>query len=194
MKKYEETSNKKSCSMWAIILVLVAIMLALLGGVFYFKYKIKDIDIKNPFSLESVDKSLQKQLSDQAGEKEVTLTIKEADLESAINADSAEFPLKNASVKITSDKIILSGRTSNSPFSFKLDVGIIPVVSNGSVMFTITEIKTAGVAAPKVITDKVNNELKSYLENSSSVLSKDIDVKSVKLNSGFLTATGQRKS
>lgn len=192
MKKYEKvpSTSKKGCSVWLIALILVLIFVLLLGGIFYLKYK-SNINLKNlSFQKVSLDDSFKKQLDDQKGEKTVQIRLTDADLNKLLNLESSDFPLKNPSVKITPEKIILSGKTSNSPLSLGVAVGIVPKVNNGKIDFDIQEIKTGGVTAPKVVTDSVNSKLSSYLKQFS--LKEDVKVTDVKLYDGYLIASGER--
>ncbi|MCL5410427.1 MAG: hypothetical protein M1324_01080 [Patescibacteria group bacterium] len=191
MKKYDNTESKASCSLLGIIAILVIVFILLLGGVIYLKTKIKVPDITKKNTSENLNKSVSEQLNSQSGEKIVNIRVTESDLSSAINTNSADFPLKKASVKITPDKIILSGKTSDGPFSFKLDVGIVPKVKDEKVVFDIEEIKTSGVSAPKIVTDEVNKKLSNYLSQQN--LNNEIKVTDVKLYQSYLIVTGERK-
>lgn len=191
MKKYDSAESKTRKSFLIVIVILLLVFVLLLCGVFYIKNKVKlPANFKKISSL-NLDQNISKQLDDQKGESIVSIRITEDELSNVLNVNSEGFPLKKPSVKITSDKIILSGKTSNSPLSFKLDIGIVPRVENGKVVFDIEDIKTAGVSAPKVVTDEVNKSLSSYLNQVN--LNKDIKVTDVKLYQGYLIATGERK-
>ncbi|MFA4995673.1 MAG: hypothetical protein WC536_00845 [Patescibacteria group bacterium] len=191
MKKYDNAESKTKKAFLIVIGILLLIFVLLLCGVFYIKNKVKLTDNFKEISSSSLEENISKQLDDQKGESTISISITEEDLFSVLNANSEGFPLKNPSVKITSDKIILSGKTSDSPLSFKLDIGMVPHVENNKVVFDIKEIKTAGVSAPKVVTDKVNKSLSDYLNQVN--LNDDIKITDVKLYQGYLIATGERK-
>lgn len=193
MKRYDEKSEEKTSRplLWVVVALLI-IFILMLAGAFYLKSKIKMPSFPSRSSSLSLDENISKQLEDQIGESIVSIRISEDELSSILNANSEEFPLKKASVKITPEKIILSGKTSNSSLSFKVDVGIVPKVSEGKVVFEIKEIKTGGVSAPKVVTDEVNKNLSSYLSQFN--LNDDVQVTEVKLYQDYLIATGERKA
>jgi len=190
MKKYD-SSNKKSCSVLSIILILLFVFILLLAGAFYLKFKVKVPEIATDESSTDLSQNVKKQLDDQSGESIVSIRVTETDLSGALNTSSENFPLKKSLVKITPEKIILSGRTSNSPLSFKVDVGIIPNVVGGKTVLEINEIKTGGVSAPKAVTDEINKNLSSYLSQYN--LNDNIKVTEIKLYQGYLIATGERK-
>jgi len=192
MKKYDKRYDrpKKSCSVWLVIIALLVIFLLILVGIFYLKFK-SNFHFKN-YSLQttSLDDSVKKQLNDQAGEKEVQIRVSEGDLSKILNTEMSDFPLKDPAVKITPEEALLTGKTSNGPLAFKVEVGIIPKVNNGKVSFDIKQIKTAGVSAPKVVADSVNEKLSNYLKQFSPT--EDMKVKDVKMYSGYLIVTGER--
>ncbi len=191
MKKYDSKNDQsKKRSIGPVITVLIVIFLLLLSGIVFLRYG-SNIHLNNfSFKKASINDNLKNQLDNQKGEKEVQIRLSEDDVNKLLNTDAPDFPLKSPSVKITPEKIILSGKTGNSPLSFKVEVGIIPQALNGKVNFDIKEIKTAGVSAPKVVTDKVNRELSSYLKQYSP--SEDIKISEVKLYNSYLVITGER--
>ncbi len=193
MKRYDEEAEGKTRHplLWVIVTLLIIFVL-MLFGVFYLKSKIKMPSFPSRNNSLSLQENISKQLEGQTGESIVSIRISENELSSILNANSEEFTLKKPSVKITPEKIILSGKTSNSPLSFKVDVGIIPKVADGKVLFEIKEIKTGGVSAPKVVTDEVNKNLSSYLSQFN--INDDVKVTEVKLYPDYLIATGERKT
>lgn len=192
MKKYDEIETKRTRPFIIVIVVLLLVFALLLGGTFYIKSKMKlPKNFKTTTSL-NLDQNISKQLDNQSGESVVSIRIEEKDLSDALNVNAKDFPLKNPSVKITPDKVILSGKTSNGPLAFKVEVGIVPKVENGKVVFDIKEVKTAGVSAPKMVTDEVNKNLSGYLDNIK--LSEEIIVTNIELFQGYLIVTGERKN
>lgn len=185
-----KSNRKKPHSILSVIIVLIIIFLILLAGVVFLRYK-SGINL-NGLSIKkiSLDDNLKKQLDDQKGEKIVQFRLTEDDINKLLGTDAPDFPLKNPTVKITPEKIILSGKTGSSPLSLKVAVGIVPRVDNGKVTFDIKEIKTAGVSAPKVVTDSINSKLKNYLKQYSP--GDDIKVLDLKLYDGYLVITGER--
>lgn len=178
---------KSSCALWFIFLLLFVILLALIGLLFYLKTK----DLSFSKSKTNTNTNTSIQLDSSQGE-DVTLKITEAQLQSAIKADDANFPIKKVTVKITTDKINISGKTSNNFWGLNVEVSLVPKVENGKVKFDITEIKSAGMKAPNSISDVVNNNLGQYLDGLSSSIG-DVEVSAVELSSGYLTVTGRQK-
>jgi len=178
---------KSSCALWSIFLLLFIILLALIGLLFYLKTK--DLSISKPKTNSNINAAIQ--LASSSGE-EVTLKITEEQLQGAIKADDSNFPIKKATVKINTDKIIISGKTSNNFWGLNVEVSLTPKVEDGKVKFDITEIKSAGLKAPNSISDVVNNNLGQYLDGLSSTMG-DIEVTDVKLEEGFVTVTGKQK-
>lgn len=178
---------KSSCALWSIFLLLFIILLALIGLLFYLKAK--DFSLSKPKTNTNINASIQ--LNSSEGE-EVTLKITEEQLQGAIKADDANFPIKKATVKINTDKIILSGKTSNNFWGLNVEVSLVPKVEEGKVKFDITEIKSAGLKAPNSISDVVNNNLGQYLDGLSSLID-DIEVTDFKLEEGYITVTGKQK-
>ena len=178
---------KSSCALWSVFLLLFIILLALVGLLFYLKTK--DLSLSKPKTNTNVNVSIQ--LASSQGE-EVTLKITEKQLQSAIKADDANFPIKKATVKINTDKIIIFGKTSNSFWGLGVEVSLLPKVDNGKVKFDITEIKSGGLKAPNSISDVVNNNLGQYLDGLSATMG-DIEVSKVELFEGYLEVTGKQK-
>ena len=182
----ESPIPKSSCALWSIFLLLIIIFLAIVGSLYYLKTK--KFSLNRPVS-DIVTNPIETNV---APGDEASIKITEADLQSGINTDDANFPLKKTSVKINPDKIILSGKTSNSFFSVSVDVSLVPKVDSGKVGFDITEIKSAGIAAPKSVSDLVNKNLGQYLDGLSSSLG-NVEVSKIELNSGYMTVTGRQK-
>lgn len=177
---------KSSCALWSIFLILFIILLAIIGSLLYLKTK--------KFSYNAPKVNLNINSSEQLAlpGEEVTVKLTEAQIQSAINTNDANFPLKKATVKVNSDKIVLSGKTSDSFWGVSVEVGLVPKVENGKVKFDITEIKSAGMTAPKSISDMVNTNLSQYLDGLSSSVG-NVEVSKVELNPGFVTVTGKQK-
>jgi len=177
---------KSSCALWSILLLLIIILLAVIGSLFYLKTK------KFSSSAPKVNLNINSsQLISLPGEA-ATVKLTEAQIQSAINTNDASFPLKKATVKVNTDKIILSGKTSNSFWGVSVEVSLVPRVDLGKVVFDITEIKSAGVTAPKSVSDMVNKSLGQYLDGLSSSVG-NIEVTSVKLDQGYMTIAGRQK-
>lgn len=177
---------KSSCAIWSIFLALFIILLLIIGSLFYLKTK------KFSLIVPKVNLNTNTSQHDFMSDEEVTIKLTEAQIQNSINADDANFPLKKAKIKVNSDKILLSGKTSNSFWGVSVEVGIVPKVESGKVQFDITEIKSAGVTAPKSISDLVNKNLSQYLDGLSSSVG-NIEVSKVELNDGYVMVTGKQQ-
>lgn len=177
---------KSSCALWSIFLFLFIILFIIVGSLFYLKTK------KFTASAPKVNLNINSSQAAALPGDKVTITLTEAQIQSAINADDANFPLKKATIKVNTDKIILSGKTSNSFLGVSVEVGLVPKVDSRKVKFDITEIKSAGVTAPKTVSDLVNKNLGQYLDGLSASVG-NIEVSSIQLNSGFMTVTGTQR-
>jgi uncharacterized protein YpmS len=188
--------KKQNCSFWAVIISLVVVFALLLSAIVFIRIKNGFINIgklkKTDTVSISLDQNLKNQLDNQKGETEVTLSLSEADLTSAINANDKNFPLKNPKITISKDQILLTGKSSDSVLSFKLSISLIPRVENGKVILDIKEIKTGGVSAPKLVVDQVSSGLKNYLSQFTP-LENDVNIEKVSLSTGYLSVTGKRK-
>ncbi|MEI6498544.1 MAG: hypothetical protein WCO23_01130 [bacterium] len=112
-------------------------------------------------------------VSDQSLEKKTgesfNVKITEKQLAEMLGVDSPDFPLQKASLKINSDKIIISGRNGTSLLALKIDIGLLPKVDNGKVTLEIVSIESLGVVAPKQITDAIQPKLAKMFADIYSV-------------------------
>lgn len=187
-KDEEEVVKKSSCSLGTIFCLLLLVLIISIGILLYLKYKdfsLPKINSNTTSSSVKIDDLKGKQ----SGEA-VKITLTEADLNKAI-AESQNFPLKKPSLRIKTDKIILSGRTSNSILGLSVEVWIIPFIENGQVKFKISDIKASGVTAPKKIADSLNNSLSGYLNNLIPV-NNGVTVTEIKLYEGYLELIGRK--
>lgn len=182
----ESPVPKSSCALWSIFLILFIILLAIIGSLFYLKTK------KFATSTQIINLNINSAKTSLQSGEEVTLKLTEADIQNAINANDDNFPLKKASVKVNPDKIILSGKTSGGFLGLNVEVGIVPKVESGKVEFDITEIKSAGVTAPKSVSDLINKNLGQYLDGLSSSIG-NVEVSKVELNAGYIMVTGKQR-
>lgn len=177
---------KSSCALWSIFLVLFVLLAAIVGSLLYLKI--------HKFSLNAPEVNLNINSAQQApisGEN-VTVKLTEEQIQDALNANDANFPLKKATIKVNTDKVVLSGKTSNNFWGVSVEVGLVPKVESGKVKFDITEIKSAGLTAPKSISDTVNQNLGQYLDGLSA-LAGSIEVSQVELNPGYVIIEGRQK-
>jgi len=178
---------KSSCALWSIFLLLFIILLVLIGLLFYLKTKNLSLS-KSKTNTASETSELVMYSGD-----EVTQKFTDEQIASAIKANNANFPIKKASVRTNTEKILISGKNSNSFWGISVEAGVAPKVENGRIKFEITEIKSAGMKAPNSISDVVNNNLGQYLDGLSSSLG-DIEVSKVELFDGYILITGTQKS
>ena len=110
-----EPIPRSSCALWSIFVLLFIILLVLIGLLFYLKTR--DLSFSKPKTNSNTNISIQS--ASVIGE-EVTLKITEEQLQSAIKANDANFPIKKATVKINTDKIILYNFSVLSSIIYKL--------------------------------------------------------------------------
>lgn len=187
----EPILQKSSCSLWTVFVILIIILLIFLGLIFFIKTKNLKPQI-NLSSLKNTSLSVdQSEITTKNTGDAINIRVTEIELDNVVKS-TKDFPLKKPSVKIISTKIIISGKTSDSIFGLTTEVGIVPRINDGSISFDITDIKTAGVVAPKKISDQINQNLSQYLSNllpmTSSILVTDI-----KLSEGYLDVVGTKK-
>lgn len=187
----ESIIQRSSCSLLAVLSVLAIIFLVFL----FLLLRMRSMDTKtitdiqtNTPAISSTDQSA---LDTKVPGEAISLRITAEKLDSAVKA-LKDFPLKKPSVKIDSSKILLSGKTSNSIFGLSVDVSIVPKVSDGKISYDITEIKASGVAAPKAISDQINQNLASSLSGILPVDS-SVNISEIKLSDGYLDIIGQKK-
>jgi hypothetical protein len=187
----DSISPKSSCSLWLILISLALLLLIAIGFLVFFNLRKLATPETNSPPVLNISDQISERLNSESGE-EVTIKLTEQELDDLISAGDSNFPLKNASVKINPDKIVVSGKTGSSFLSLSVDVGIVPKVDAEKVKFEITEIKSLGVAAPKSVTETINSKLSSYLNNLSSSFN-NVEVKEIKLYSGYMTIAGKQK-
>lgn len=187
-KDEEEVIKKSSCSLGAIFCLLLLVLAISIGILLYLKYKNFSLPKINSNATSSSVK-IDDLKGKQSGEA-VKITLTEADLNKAIS-ESQNFPLKKPSLKVKADKIILSGKTSNSVLGLSVEVWITPFIENGQVKFKISDIKASGVTAPKKIADSLNNSLSGYLNNLIPV-DNGVTITEIKLFEGYLELIGTK--
>jgi len=180
--------------------VIIVSMLALFSIVilfFVFSFRNAAFDFKNisffsakqSFDINSLFDSKTKEVA--AGES-FNLQISDSQLEEILKLDSPDFPIKKSSIKITPEKIILSGRNGSSFLSLKVDVGLLPKVKGDKIALEIVSIESLGVVAPKQITDAIRPALERALANIYNIPA-NINIKEIKLNPGAMVIIGETK-
>ncbi len=182
-----EMPIKSSCSLWSVLILLVLILVLFIGVMFYF-------GIKKSFSIswQKVNQNTNSNIGlDEIKNGEIIqVNISEKQLGEAIGIRQNNFPLKNAEIKINPNQVVISGKTGGF-FSAGVSVGLRPKIVDQKVKFDIVEVKSAGVSAPKLITDEVNKNLGGYLDSLSASLNNNLFVSEIKLFDGYLTLTGR---
>ena len=122
----------------------------------------------------------------------VALQLTESQLSEAVCLSCETFPLKNPTLKITPDGIIVDGKTSKGFWGMKMEFILLPKIVLGRLNFEITEVKAAGVKAPVKLTDSFNPQI-NYL--FSQVLSGDqqIVLTEARCMVGYLRLEGSKK-
>jgi len=180
---------KSSCSILAIVIFLSVILLIFAGALTYIKFKnYKLIVPRGDSSTLDLRSKIEKQIDDQSADQTITITINESDINSAFSSYPS-FPLKNPAVKISKSDMTVFGK-----YGFiKIDVLVVPKVANGKIDYEITEIKAAGVAAPKKISDSVSSEIRSFMLSTMPTTTKRVYIDKVELQPGIIQATGHKK-
>jgi uncharacterized protein YpmS len=181
---------------FVIIISLLALFFIIIMF-FVFSFRNATFDFKNisffsakqSFDINSLFDSKTKEVA--VGES-FNLQISDSQLEEILKLDSADFPIKKSSIKITPEKIILSGRNGSSLFSLKVDVGLLPKVKGDKIALEIISIESLGVVAPKQITDAIRPALEKAFADIYSVPA-NINIKEIKLNTGTFVIVGETK-
>lgn len=178
--------HKSSCSILALAITLIVILLVLLSGLFYLKFH--NVEIINSEKSKDLPLSakIENQIADQKNDDSITLTINEMDLNSLLN-NYSNFPLKNPTLTIDEKGILMKGKYS----VLNVEVLIVPKIENNKIKYDIVEIKAAGVAAPKKISDTLNSELSTFI-SSQLPSSKKIKFEEMTLQKGIIQATGKK--
>lgn len=180
---------RSSCSIFALVITLVIILLILVTGLFYLKFKDYKFVVQENQKNQNLDlrSKIEKQIEDQSGEESLTITVTDDDINSLLKG-YANFPLKDPSAKINESGITISGKYG----LINVDVLVLPKVENGKINYEIKEIKAAGVTAPKKISDAVSSELSNFI-SSKMPNTKKIYVEKVVLKDALFQATGKKR-
>lgn len=192
----DEAKIKSSCSVWSIAIFLILILFLSIFGLYLAKaknisgtgYNWKFWQTTTP--AEDSSKSLMSEVSDSKNGEVLSIKIAETDLSELLKFSDSNFPVKNPSLKIQSDKIVLSGKSGSSILAMNVEIGLVPKAKDGKLIFEISEMKTAGVPTPQKITESVSKSLEPYLTIDSL---SDIDITDVKLNESEFVITGIKK-
>ena len=132
------------------------------------------------------------QIKAKAVGESVSIRITDKELGETLKINTPDFPLKKAVIKVSPDKIILSGRSGKSILSLKVDVTLMPKIEYDKITLEIASIDSLGVVAPKQIVDLVKPALASKLSSVYEIPA-NLQITEVKQNDGNLLLIGKVK-
>ena len=178
-REYDQLEqSKSSCSLWMVLLSLVLILIVLVIAFFLSKKFFVDFKMNVKPKIEHSVISV---------EGKMRIRINEDDINQLIG-QNIDLPLKEPKATINTDGITITGKSSDSIFSLRVTVILVPIVKDGKLDYEIKSIKTSGLEAPKMLKEKLNT-----FKLSSPQGIQDIEVESVGLYNGFLEVVGKEK-
>jgi hypothetical protein len=111
-----------------------------------------------------------KELSDKTSGESVSIPITESELANFMGVGTADFPLKKSSLEIKNDGVYISGRTSDSFFSFPITIVAIPKAENGKLKIELSKASSGVAVLPQSIKDALNK----YFDDQISTYTSDI--------------------
>jgi uncharacterized protein YpmS len=191
----EEKNKSRTITLGMVFGFLGFLFIIFLSFLIYLRFSsispLADFYHKNPFaSAKNIDISVSDQIN-QMKAKKVEIKLTEAELGKALLADET-FPLKDPSLKITADGIIINGKTKTILFPVNIEILIGGEVQNGKIQFKIQSVKAGGVTAPEKISTSINNYLNKKLLLLLPV-ERDITFTDINFFIGFLMIEGERK-
>lgn len=171
MKNKDADSPKESITLTAVFIFLGFIFVLIIGMLFYLRYSswssFSSFYVKNLPKTTSFTDIFNKEKAKSTTAKTVDITITEDELSKMVGLGDASFPLKKASLKITAEGIVISGKTANGFWGVPVEVLFVPFTNNGKIMFNLKEIKAAGVVAPPKISETLSPKMNSIFYSSS---------------------------
>lgn len=187
--------KKESISITTVFVIAGVLFATLVFAIIFFRYSSASPFYK--YYIKVPDKVnfsgyLKEKSDNVASGSIVELQFTEAQLAEAICLDCSTFPLKNPTLKITADGILLNGKTSKGFWGINMNFVIVPKIVLGQINFEITEVKAAGVKAPAKLTDSLNPQINNLF---SQVLpfSQEISLTEIKCMVGYLRLEGTKK-
>jgi hypothetical protein len=116
--------------------------------------------------------------------------ISEDELGQVLGVGDGQFPLKNAQMRILPDKIVISGKTSASFLSLKVDVSFLPEIADNKIRLKVLDIKSMGVVAPKEVIELIQPQLDQYFSTDHIPLPQNVRLTEIMLYSGYLLLRG----
>ncbi len=192
MQKNQDSDYRRSFIVVAIILLIIFLI-----PVFaIFAFGGKGLDFHKFLPQKANLANLSALVTEGTKEKKIgekfDVKITETQLGQSLDLKNTNFPIKKPSLKISPDKIILSGRAGASALSLSVNVGLSPVIESNHIKLEITSIESLGVVAPKEIVDIIRPALEPILNNIYTAPA-NINLTTVTLYQGHLIITGQVK-
>ena len=178
---------KSSCSLSIVFVVLGVILISAILIIFHIKNN--NINLQNKLKTAEVN-NLKNESIDNNGI--ITLNFTESDLDKAISSVGDSFPLKNATSEITTSDIKIKGRSGSSAISLSIEVSLLAEAKDGKIVIKINSIKSMGVNAPKLVSDKINNSLDGLLAEKLKIAD-NVYVNQVNLHNGYFEIIGIKK-
>lgn len=157
-----------NCSVLFVLLSLVLIFMIVISLLILVKQsngwpKINQLDITLP--------GLRTKSDQQAEKSSRTIRLSEKELGQALELKTGNFPLRDPNIKILPDYIAISGKTGKSFFSLKTEADFKPEINaEGQIVFKFLTVKSMGIAAPKMIVDRISADGDGYLNDHISQL------------------------
>lgn len=187
---------KSSCSLFSVVALLIIIFIILVAILIYLntsrKISINFSGLIPNIKVLSVRESQEEeQFTSITRGNEIIINLTEKQLSQLVGVDKVNFPLKKASLRVQKDRMIVSGKTSNSILAIRVDCALLPKVEDNKITFDVKDIKSGNVSAPKYIVDQV----KSKFDFSINIPPQyKIDLKEIKLFDGYAELIGIPKS
>jgi len=194
-KEKVQLKPKETVTVKAVFVFLSGILLILVSFLFYLRFSgfSPMFDFYHPkvaVAAFNFKDYLSKETNESSG-KTIFIKIDEAQLAETINLTNGFINLNNPVLKINTDGVTISGKTSGGIFGLNVDSVIFPKAQNGKLAFEVKEIKAAGVPAPTKIADPLMSALNMSLRNT--VVPENLSITSVHCMVGYLLVEGTKK-
>ncbi|OQA03756.1 MAG: hypothetical protein BWY68_00652 [bacterium ADurb.Bin400] len=202
------------CTLWMVLVVLVAILVLLVSLLFVYRAKISAVTAKyfsfnssqhllgqdllnNPEVINKL-KTISTEINHQTAGGEIAvdenghtiIRVDDKELSRAAGLEDPVFPLKNAALHIYSQGITLTGKTKEGWLSMNVEAVLAPRLEPDRILFEIVEIKVAGVSAPKQVRQKLDPQL-SILVGNMVEGENQLKLTNITLYDGYLELAGQ---
>lgn len=191
-KDIDDLRLKSSCSVFSVLVILFALLAIAVSLVVFASGGSKIKAIHLPFALKMPglikEKPFEQSFSSVVDGNRVTFKLTESDVAQLIGVKKQSFPLKDATLKIASDKLIISGKTSNSILSVRVDCWMMPQLEGDKITFKLLDVRAGKVAAPKYLADTMQTRLKMSIAAPSQ---NGVVMKDIKLYNEYLELIGE---